>query len=108
MGTAQSLSSLLAIGMGVVVKTILARPNPFPANHMLLLGIALFLFSCDPLIMGLLREPRGAAQGVGQLPWRECLPRTRCSLPSRWAWLFSAWRSPGAGQASWRVSVPPR
>lgn len=89
MGAAQSLSSLVAIGAGMLVKVILARPEPFPANHVLLVLLAAVFFSLSVLALGLIVEPRGVAQGNAQPKWQEYLPRLAAILRTepRFAWL---------------------
>lgn len=89
MGAAQSISNLLAIGAGVLVKEILARPDPFPASHTLLILLAAISFGLSVLALALISEPAGAGQSAEQTPWREYLPRLAAILrrDPRFAWL---------------------
>jgi len=75
MGAAQSLSSLLGIGVGVLVRQVLARPNPFPANNVLLIQLAAICFGVSFLALALIREPPGAGCGEAQPGWSDYLPR---------------------------------
>lgn len=89
MGAAQSLSGLLAIGAGVVVRAILGRPGSSLANHLLLVSLAAMLFFLNPALLSQIREPRGAVEGGGHLAWREYLPRLALIVRTdgRFAWL---------------------
>lgn len=91
-GLAQALNSLGAIGVGVAVRAILARESPFPADYMLLIGLAVAFMSVCPLAIGLMREPVGVGQGESQPPWREYLPRLAAILrhDARFLWLTVA------------------
>ncbi len=89
MGTAQTLSGLLAVGAGVVIREVLARPGSFLANHVLLISLA-GLFCCmNPILLSRIREPRGEALGKPQPAWREYLPHLLRILRTdpRFAWL---------------------
>ncbi len=89
MGTTQSLSSLAAIGVGAVVRAVLARPNPFPANYVLLILLAAVFCGVSPIASALMREPPGTDTGETQPPWREYLPQLLAILrrDARFAWL---------------------
>lgn len=89
MGVAQSLSSLAAIGAGIVIRGILARPAPFPENYVWLIGLGAGLISLSPLAIHLMREPVGVVQDAATPPWREYLPKLVGILrrDRRFAWL---------------------
>ena len=76
-GVAQSLTSLLSIGVGVVVRAILARPDPFPSSYVLLFLIAAVTFGVGVIALGLVREPPGVSQSQAMPPWRDYLPRLK-------------------------------
>jgi MFS family permease len=91
MGIAQSLSSLLALGAGVIVAAVLGRPGSALRNHLLLVSLAAVLFAANPLLLGQIQEPRGATDGEGQQPaWRDYLPHLATILrtDARFAWLI--------------------
>jgi MFS family permease len=88
-GAAQSLYSLAAIGVGMAVGAVLARPDPFPANYLRLIALAIAFYCIGPVAISLIREPRGIVQGEPEPPWREYLPRLAAILrhDARFAWL---------------------
>ena len=91
MGAAQSLSSLLAVGGGMVVTAVLARPGSPLHNHLLLVSLAVMLFALNPILLSQIHEPRGAGEGGGASPaWREYFPRLMTILRTnaRFAWLI--------------------
>jgi hypothetical protein len=92
MGLAQTLYSLAAIAVGVAVTAILARPDPFPANYLLLIALAVAFMGISPVAIGLMREPAGVSQGETQPSWREYLPRLMAILrgDARFLWLTVA------------------
>jgi len=89
LGLMQATGSLLAIGAGAVVSSILARPAHFLANHILLISIAAVLFIIGTTATAMIREPRGAGSGEPQPSWREYLPRLASIIRGdrRFAWL---------------------
>ncbi len=75
MGISQSLSSLLGIGVGVLVSRIMARPAAFPANNVLLIVLASACFGASYITLLLIREPAGVTQSEKQPSWGEYIPR---------------------------------
>ncbi len=75
MGGAQSLASLIGIGIGGLVKLILDQPNPFPMNHVLLMALAAACFWVSELALALIREPVGIGHTNEQPAWSQFLPR---------------------------------
>ncbi len=90
MGSIQSVSSLVAIGAGIVVRAILARPDPFPANYVLLIVLATVLTSVSPLAFWFVREPRSVVESEERPGWREYLSRLAAILgrDARFTWLI--------------------
>lgn len=89
MGAAQTVTGLLAIGAGVVIKVILGRPGSLLANHVLLVFLAGLSCITNPFLLSHVREPRGVVQGKSQPAWREYLPHLLRILRTdpRFAWL---------------------
>ncbi len=89
LGSAQSLSGLLGIGVGALIRGILARPNRFPVNHVLLVQLAAVCLGVSFLALALIRE---APSGVASAPrpgWGDYLPRLRaiCRTDPRFVWV---------------------
>ncbi len=90
LGTWQVAGNLMAIGSGVAVRLMLARPGGLLDNYALLIALAAALFTIGPVATSQVREPRGKATGEGQLPWREYLPRLAAigRRDARFVWLI--------------------
>jgi len=66
-GSVQFLSGLLAIGVGVVVRQVLANDAiPFPRNYGLLFVYLCAGMTLSTIFLGLIREPVAAAAGQAQ------------------------------------------
>ncbi|MCL6431249.1 MAG: MFS transporter [Anaerolineae bacterium] len=89
LGLMQATGSLLAIGAGAMVSSILARPVPFLANHVFLILIAGILFFVGTTATAMIREPPGVDLGEAQPGWREYAPRLASIIRGdrRFAWL---------------------
>ncbi len=103
MGALQSGCSLLLIGVGWLVKIILAREGAFPSSYVLLALLAAVFFGLCPLAIFLIQEPRGSTESQGPPPWRQYLPRLLSILrtDARFAWLtVTRWLAGLADMAS--------
>ncbi len=102
-GAFQSLASLLAMGAGLLVSAILARPGPLWANHVLVIALATAAFLIGPGFVASLREPPAAVQGLERRGWSYYLPRLAGILRGdrRFAWLIAVrWLSGAADMAA--------
>ncbi|MDI7276699.1 MAG: MFS transporter [Anaerolineae bacterium] len=89
LGVAQTLAGLASIGVGVAVRTILARPDPFPGSYVLLILLAAAFTGICPLAIALMREAPRPVESAPQPRWREYLPRLASILRKdrRFAWV---------------------
>lgn len=90
-GTAQALSSLLGIGAGVAVKSILARPGAALANHLILIGISAFVMMISATATALVHEPRANVPSKPRPSWGEFFPQLGAIVrrDPRFSWLIA-------------------
>lgn len=102
-GTAQVVGGLLAVGAGVLVREILARPGPFLANHLLLITLAVATFLLGTAATAMVHEPPGVVRSEARLSWREYFPLLGSIVRSdaRFVWLIAVrWLSGLSDMAS--------
>lgn len=75
MGIGQTASSVAALGVGAAVTAILAWPNPFPINYVVIILLANIGFLISVGSIALIKETRGVGHTEVQIPWKEYGPR---------------------------------
>ncbi|MGQ9684157.1 MAG: MFS transporter [Anaerolineae bacterium] len=88
-GLGQVLVSGMGIGVGLLVRELLRRPDAFPESYVALWCLAALAAGACPFSLALVKEPARAVAGNHQPPWREYLPQLGRILrrDARFAWI---------------------